>query len=364
MPKVSIVLPVYNGGRYLKESIDSIIAQTFTDWELIVVDDCSTDNSRDIAEEYIKADSRIHIIHNAVNQKLPKSLNIGFSAASGNYFTWTSDDNIYMPDALKIMAEFLDNVNDVYMVRADMLDIDENGKVLGESSTYSDEKLYIHNCVGACFMYKREVRDIIGNYDENFFGVEDYEYWLRIRQRLGRIFSIPQSLYLYRRHTGSLTLTREKEIHRQRIKLKSYYIDDFLKVLENNESQLYRIYCEIISSEHATDCIIDKFKKALPALCGIIPLSDEKKYIIFGAGRYGEKAAFYLDKKAVFFADSNPEKIKLKKCGLTVLCFQDAVRLAGQYCFIIAISEKRVYEMMLQLQKAGIKEYCVFKPEP
>ena len=103
MPKVSIVLPTYNGEKFIRESIDSILYQTFTDWELIIVNDCSTDGTPNIVNRYAASDSRIRVIHNKENQKLPESLNIGFREARGEYLTWTSDDNMYLPSALEKM---------------------------------------------------------------------------------------------------------------------------------------------------------------------------------------------------------------------------------------------------------------------
>lgn len=91
MAVVSIVMPVYNGEKYLRQSIASVVNQTFKDWNLIIVDDCSTDSSPEIMNEYAKADDRIQVIHNEVNSKIPASLNNGFEEAAGRYFTWTSD---------------------------------------------------------------------------------------------------------------------------------------------------------------------------------------------------------------------------------------------------------------------------------
>ena len=105
MPKVSIVLPTYNGEEYIRQSIDSIRNQTFEDWELIIVNDYSTDGTSLIIREYEKKDSRIIVIENSENKKLPASLNIGFRSATGKYFTWTSDDNRYLPNALQCMVE-------------------------------------------------------------------------------------------------------------------------------------------------------------------------------------------------------------------------------------------------------------------
>ena len=109
MPKVSIVLPTYNGEKFIKESIESVLNQTFEDWELIIVDDCSTDGTLEIIKEYLKKDYRIHLIHNETNRKLPLSLNIGFRKSMGEYLTWTSDDNIYHADAIEKMFLYLED---------------------------------------------------------------------------------------------------------------------------------------------------------------------------------------------------------------------------------------------------------------
>ena len=82
-PLISIVLPVYNGEKYLRESIDSILAQTMRDWELIVVDDCSKDATPAILAEYAARDRRIRVLRNEENQRLPRSLNIGFAETRG-----------------------------------------------------------------------------------------------------------------------------------------------------------------------------------------------------------------------------------------------------------------------------------------
>ena len=97
-PVVSIVLPSYNGKKYIRESIESVLAQTFPYWELVLVDDCSTDGTGAVMDAYASKDSRIRVIHNATNQRLPRSLNIGFRETWGEYLTWTSDDNRYLCD--------------------------------------------------------------------------------------------------------------------------------------------------------------------------------------------------------------------------------------------------------------------------
>lgn len=127
---VSIVLPVYNGEKFLKQSIESVLKQTHKNLELIIVNDCSTDNSLSIANSFEKQDPRVKVISNQVNQKLPESLNIGFRNANGDYYTWTSDDNWYEPTAIEDMLNYLLEKNDKDMVCADMTVIHEDDHAL------------------------------------------------------------------------------------------------------------------------------------------------------------------------------------------------------------------------------------------
>src|SRR4029079_4361219 len=95
--KVSIVLPVYNGGQFLRQSIESCLTQTHRNLELILVDDCSKDDTPAIIAEYAARDPRVRSIRNTTNQRLPRSLNIGFAEAGGARLTWTSHDTFYAP---------------------------------------------------------------------------------------------------------------------------------------------------------------------------------------------------------------------------------------------------------------------------
>lgn len=360
MPKVSIILPTYNGEKYLKQAIDSILAQTYTDWELILVDDCSTDVTPDIAEQYTQIDTRIKVIHNNCNQRLPASLNIGFAAAQGEYFTWTSDDNLYLSDAIAVMAKCLDEHEEVSMVRASMEFIDAEGRVTGQSEPYTDEKMYAFNCLGACFMYRRVVRDKVGDYDVNTYCAEDYDYWLRVLEHFGMIMPVSQVLYQYRRHEGSLSETKRQQVRDQQTKLRVRYIDKILNIYKKDRGELCRIYYEMRQSQYITSDIRNKFMEVIPELCGEVPLEKNKKYIIFGAGVYGEKAARDLSRNAAFFADSNPAKTGICKEGIEVLAFQKAISISREYGIVIAASGKRIYQMIKQLREYGITEFCVY----
>ena len=182
MIRVSVVMPVYNGEKYLKQSIESVIQQSYKDWELIIVNDCSTDRSRDIMQSYVEVDSRIRIVDNSNNLKLPMSLNAGFREARGEYLTWTSDDNLYKVNALEELVGYLENNPEIGLVYSDMDYVDASLNFIKEQRLEPEMLLY-SDCIGASFMYRREVLDKVGEYDPDMFLVEDYEYWIRISEQ-------------------------------------------------------------------------------------------------------------------------------------------------------------------------------------
>lgn len=237
---ISIVLPIYNGEKYMRESIESVIMQSYKNWELIIVNDCSTDNTAEIANEYVQKDSRIKYYKNEKNMRLPKTLNRGFSLAKGDYLTWTSDDNLFKENALEkmILALKRDNADFVY---ASYETIDENGKYIDYVKANKSGKYEIigNNVVGACFMYTRKVYEIVGDYDYNYTLVEDYDYWLRIFPIFETTY-ISEVLYSYRFHSGALTSTeRADKINSVCEKVILKHKDDFGKL---NNLQKYYLY--------------------------------------------------------------------------------------------------------------------------
>jgi glycosyltransferase involved in cell wall biosynthesis len=208
---ISIVLPIYNGEKYMRESIESCLAQTHKNWELIIVDDHSTDNTALIANQYVQNDGRIRYVKNEHNLKLPKTLNKGFSLTKGDYLTWTSDDNIYKPHALASMLQALKR-DKAQFVFASCEVINEAGKIveaIHASKDYQKEIIGV-NCVGACFLYARNVYTVIGDYDVGTYLAEDYDYWLRIFSQFS-VIHISEYLYQYRWHSGALTSSEKKQ---------------------------------------------------------------------------------------------------------------------------------------------------------
>ena len=234
---ISIVLPTYNGAKYLRESIESCLAQTFRNWELIIVNDYSTDESGAIAEEYAAKDERIRVIHNETNLKLPVSLNVGFRQARGEYLTWTSDDNLFLPHALQVMLEFLRGHSEHIMVCTPYERIDIEGKRLNRVYVPLKHHILGGSCIGACFLYHRSVLETIGEYDPDWFLVEDYEYWLRIASKY-TIGIVDHVSYLYREHPQSLTSTKKAEIGKKHTEIIFKYWSVFRDTMTDEECKL------------------------------------------------------------------------------------------------------------------------------
>ncbi len=238
---ISIILPVYNGEPFLAEAIESCLNQSYKNYELIVVNDCSTDESLNIANSYALKDSRIIVIDNKENKKLPASLNIGHNAAKGNYITWTSDDNILKNDFLERHLQSLKkNKADVVYSNYDIIHTDSSLKRMHTAGP--TEHLLFGNKIGASFMYKKMVFETLKGFDTSLFLLEDYDFWLRASLKFN-FFHLKESLYKYRLHHNSLTSKIAKDIS-QRNKYKLAAIEMFDKLsIEMSWNKITKSFC-------------------------------------------------------------------------------------------------------------------------
>ena len=246
MKKISIVLPVHNGEKYISQAIESVLQQSYENWELIIVNDCSTDGTSRIINDYEKKDTRIRVYNNDKNLKLPATLNVGFGYAKGEYFTWTSDDNILLPQFLEVLKRYLDDNTQVDFVYSDYIGIDSEGNELGIRHMLEPENMLYKNSVGASFLYRRKIYDEIGGYSPEWFLVEDYEYWLRVYKQY-RMMHVDDVLYQYRFHEQSLSKTRLESIIQQTYKMKLYYLPYIAEKIINKEKR-YLYFDEIVKA--------------------------------------------------------------------------------------------------------------------
>lgn len=201
---VSIVLTTLNGARYIQQSIDSCLGQTYRDIELIVVDGGSTDGTVEILDHC--NDIRMRVIHQKDNAgKLPGALNLGLGVARGNYLTWTQDDCYYAPDAIEKMVRLLEERPDINQVYTDWWLMRATGdpewihvRPPSELSTAKSD------LVGVSFLMRRRVREVIGEHSIDAYPSQDYDYRMRVAQRF-ESERIQEPLYFYRLHSASLT---------------------------------------------------------------------------------------------------------------------------------------------------------------
>lgn len=200
-PKISVILPVYNGMPFLIKSIQSVLDQTFKNFELIIVNDGSTDDT----EKYILSLQNEKIIYiKQENKKTPAALNTGLAKCRGEYITWTSHDNLYDKNAFSIMKNTLDSNPNCGFVYS-------NYKLFGDSNSFVSANLpslknILFNFKGMCsFMWRKSVSDKVGGFDVDLHYAEDLDYWIRIFEHNNNIILINKVLYSYQVHKNQVS---------------------------------------------------------------------------------------------------------------------------------------------------------------
>jgi len=206
---ISVIMPVFNNLRYLKESIDSILNQTFEDFEFIIIDDGSEEPVYDFIKSY--DDPRIVLRKNKENRGLTESLNLCLDLAQGDFIARHDGDDVSLPTRFEEQLKgFKDNVG---LVTTWAYTIDKNGNKLDERFTRDlikqpaaeIKKIMLGGgrsiVMGPSAMYSRKVFETIGYYDEFFFYSQDYNYWLRVFRHFD-LAVIEKILFMHRAHKG------------------------------------------------------------------------------------------------------------------------------------------------------------------
>ncbi|MCI0667308.1 MAG: glycosyltransferase [Methylococcaceae bacterium] len=203
VPLVSIVIPVYNGARYLRIAIDSVLEQSYPNLELIVLDDGSVDNTREVLRSYPHASFRWE---SQANMGQAATLNKGWSMAEGEILSYLSADDALLPQAVDRAVHMLAMHDDVIMVYGDYHLIDAKGnrirKVEAPEFDYRKMLAEIEVQPGPGVFFRRSGFDAIGGWDPRYRQIPDYEYWIRLGL-LGPFERIPQALALFRVHDDS-----------------------------------------------------------------------------------------------------------------------------------------------------------------
>lgn len=211
-PKVSVVMSVYNGEKYLQEAVESILDQTFTDFEFIIVDDGSTDATPAILSSY--SDPRIIRLHNETNIGLTKSLNRGLVTARGEYIARHDVDDVALLDRLAVQVGYLESHPDVAFVGAGIQYIAADGATLGTYIPPTDPgllrwRLLFSNPIRhPTVLWRRQaVQMAVGSYNPTIELAQDYEFWARLVDHLP-VAMLPDVLVQFRRHPQTVSTTR------------------------------------------------------------------------------------------------------------------------------------------------------------
>lgn len=232
-PRVTVLMPVFNGEKYLREAVESILCQTFADFEFLVIDDGSTDHSADIVTSY--NDQRIRLISNGRNLGLIASLNRGIDLARGEYIARMDSDDISLPSRLARQAEYLDSNRCCAMVAAMVTMMNADGTVCGEwgddrkTPSYGEIVQFLPkaNCIAHPGVMIRKSVLAAYRYNELQQASEDYDLWLRMCADGLIIDKIEESLVKYRMNPVSVTsLSKSKGPEYKYMKAKSIFLRD------------------------------------------------------------------------------------------------------------------------------------------
>ena len=246
LPKISIVLPVYNGELFLKDCIDSLLLQTFTDFELLIINDGSTDETENIISRY--NDPRIRYIKNKINYGLIYSLNLGINISRGVYIARMDADDIALPGRLMEQNNFLDTHPGCGVVAGCVSFIDNKNKNIGDwpldKKTITFKSIYktmpFENCLahpsimGRVNIFKKII------YDPGQKHIEDYHLWLTMLSKGIIIEKISHPILLYRNNPGSITnqTLRKDNFFFRHARMK---IDIIVSAIKSNEFAGYHL---------------------------------------------------------------------------------------------------------------------------
>lgn len=213
-PTISVLMPVYNGERYLKQAIESILAQTFADFEFLIIDDGSSDRSIEILQTYATQDSRIRLTLRE-NRGIPRTRNQLLAQATGEFVAIMDADDIALPDRFQLQVEFLRQHPEVVCVGGALDWIDEKGRLLGHCPMPQDDAELQKLMLGGISllhhpttMARRAALVQVGGYNETMTASSDLDLWLRLGE-IGQLANLPDTVLQYRLHAKSITHAKQ-----------------------------------------------------------------------------------------------------------------------------------------------------------
>jgi glycosyltransferase involved in cell wall biosynthesis len=274
---ISVLMPVYNVEKYIQKSVNSILQQTYRNFELIIVDDCSVDGTYNIVKNMALHDNRIRLFRNKENLKISKTLNFALSQARGNFIARMDGDDISDLRRLERYYHFLQNNKPIHLVGCNLVSIDEDDNVIGKTQYFFNQKLIKKTLkyaspVSHVWMTYKYIYDVLNGY-RDVPGVEDYDFLLRMTT-MGYVYTnVDEYLYSVRLRTKNNTKFTFGPAH---IKLHSYIYKLYKERLRTGRDS----FCE---KEYKKQISVNKILFNLHAISSrallkAIALKAQKKY--------------------------------------------------------------------------------------
>lgn len=227
-PLISVVMPAHNAQKYIKEAIESILSQTFKNFELIIVNDCSKDKTLEIIRNFSKSDYRIEIVSNTKRLGIANSLNKGIGCSMSNIIARMDADDVALPDRLESQYKLLGVSKNVVAVGSDIMLIDSKGEEIGERR-YPNSSKELKNCLfryspfaHPVVVFRKKFFEEVGGYDPKYSPTEDLDLWFRLGRKY-EFASVPRILLKYRldEKSSSHKALKDVEILVFKIRLKA-----------------------------------------------------------------------------------------------------------------------------------------------
>lgn len=256
MPKISVIMSVFNGEKYLHEAVSSVLQQTFDDFEFIIIDDCSTDTTPQILNEYATKDSRIKIYRKEKNigfKGFVENLNLGLKEAKGEYIARMDADDVCHADRFQKQHDFLEKNKNIFLIGSSARHINENNETIGGFFAETNYKKLEAMMLKKNFVYHptimfRNSKNLF--YRDKFVGCEDYDFYLRLQSEGKTISNLSDRLLSYRilqdsisrrdkRFVRWLFIEKAKEFYTERVKTGKDSYDtlleeDFINISDKN----------------------------------------------------------------------------------------------------------------------------------
>lgn len=287
-PSISVILPVFNGAFYLNEAISSILQQSYQDFELIIINDGSTDDSGSIIEKYLTHDRRIRYFEKKVNSGLIDSLNFGISHAKGEYIARMDADDISLSNRLAFQKKFLDDHQQMGVIGSNVHFINSSGKrisnfinnrTLPKTAQQISWTMCFTNClIHPTVMFRRELIEREGGYSLSSLHAEDYDLWTRLL-KVTHFYNLPQKLLLLRKHDKNVTVVHFDTTVSNSRRISSDYISSILN-LHTSDELVNLLWSAFPLNEQESSLLVGLFQDLYSKFIELYLISTEDKNYI------------------------------------------------------------------------------------